>query len=188
MTNMFRVRTVWNGVAGAPFYSNHYWTSDGTPETAQACVDAVDTFWSALTGNIVLALNYEVEGLVAEISDSTGDLVGAIDVNSQAGAGTFDGDQIPRQIQALVKWSTGVVVSGRFLKGRTFIPGLGETLNAAGGRPTSSIITLVTAAALSLIGDNDPELRIWSRTHGVSHPATGAVMWDQWATLRSRRD
>lgn len=188
MATMNRVRTVWTGVAGAPWYSNMYFTDDTLSTTAQDAVNAVGTFWSAISGNIVNTVAYTVQGAVARIDDATGTLLGAWAVTPVTGAGTAAVDQLPRQVQGLVRWETGRVVSGRFLRGRTFIPGLGETLNNAGGIPAPAVVTLFGTAGAALIADSGNELLVWSRAHGVSEPAVSATGWSQWATLRTRRD
>jgi hypothetical protein len=185
---MNRVRTVWNGVAGAPYYSNHYFTDTSIITDAIDATQAVKTFWDALTGNIVSGLNYLIEPEVARIQTADGQLVGAWTVPGLTGGGTFVGDQGPRASQGLITWQTGKVVAGRFLKGRTFIPGLGEPVNGPGGNPLASAVSGWTTAATALIADAGNELVVWSRTHGVAEPAVSGQGGTQWAVLRSRRD
>jgi hypothetical protein len=187
-TAMNRVRTVWTGVAGAPYYTNMYFNDDNTITPAQDAVNAVGTFWSALSGNIVNTVSYTVQGDVARINVATGQLQGAWAVTPVTAAGTAAVDQLPRQVQGLVRWETGTVVSGRFLRGRTFIPGLGETLNNPGGVPTPTLVALFGTAGAALIADTGNELLVWSRAHGVANPVVSATGWSQWATLRTRRD
>ncbi len=185
---MNRVRTLWTGVAGAPWYTNMYFTDTAVITDAQDAVNAVGTFWSALSGNIVNTVAYTVQGAVARIQTTDGQLVGAWACTPVTSAGTAAVDQLPRQVQGLVRWETGTVVSGRFLRGRTFIPGLGETLNNPGGVPSPTLVALFGTAGAALIADTGNELLVWSRAHGVANPAVSATGWSQWANLRTRRD
>lgn len=180
MATIMRTRTVWNGVAGAPYYSNLYFTDDGTLATAQDALVATNFFFSALTGNIQQDCDYIIEGNVARIDDVTGALVGAWGGTQGAGGGTYVGDTLPRQVQALCQWNTGVVVNGRFLRGRTFIPCIGEPINSPGGVPSAAFVASITTAAATLIADAGNELRVWSRTHGVSHPVVSGQGMPYW--------
>lgn len=188
MTTIMRVRTVWLGVAGAPYYSNHYFTDDALSTTAQDAVDAVDAFWTSIAGVIANTATYTVEGAVARIDDATGTLLGTWGVTSGTGTGTGSGELLPRSTQALVRWMTSSVVAGRTLRGRTFIPAMLENFNDSGGNPVSSVVSGLNTAAAALIADSGNELRVWSRTHGTSDVVTSATAWTQWAILRSRRD
>jgi len=187
MTIMNRVRTVWAGVAGAPYYSNLYFTDDATLGTAQDAIDAVDQMWTSIAGSLSNSLTWTVEGTVARINDVDGALVGQWAAVQNLGSGTTAGDLIPRQAQGLIRWLTPNVVGGRVLKGRTFVPGFLEAGNDAAGNPTAAIVSGLTTVPQALIADAGNELRVWSRTHGVSHVVTGASGATFWATLRSRR-
>ena len=187
MTIMNRVRTVWAGVAGAPYYSNLYFTDDATLGTAQDASDAVDAMWTSIAGSLSTAISWTVESIVARIDDATGTLVGQWGTVANTGAGTTAGDLIPRQAQALYRWNTAAVVNGRLLKGRTFVPGFLEAGNDAAGNPTAAIVTGLTTTGNALIADPGNELRVWSRTHGTSAVVTSCQGASFWATLRSRR-
>lgn len=186
--DMQRVRTVWTGVAGAPYYTNLYFNDTTGASGAQDAVTAVDTFWTAISGNIEQNCDYVIEPFVAVIGSTEGALVDGHTTTGETGGGTYVGEMLPRQVQGLVRWDTGVIVGGRYLRGRTFIPCIGEPINTTGGVPTTAFATLVNTAAAALIADTGNELVIWSRTHGVAHPATLGTFQPQWATLNSRRD
>lgn len=187
MATLNRVRTVWAGVVGAPYYANHYFTDDSTNVTAQAAIDAVDAFWTSIAGVIANTATYVVEGTVARIDEATGTLLGNWGLTQGVGGGAGSGELLPRQTQALLRWLTPSVVGGRVLRGRTFIPALLEQFNDSGGNPVSSVVSGLNTAGAALIADPDCELRVWSRTHGTSDVVTSANAWTQWATLRSRR-
>lgn len=188
MPVVMRVRTVWAGVAGTPYYSNHYFGDDTVPATAQDAVNAVDAFWFGLSGNISNDLTWTVEGTVARIEATDGSLVGQYAVTPETGVGGSSGQMLPLATQGIVRWLTDTVIAGRMLRGRTFVPGLVEDVNDADGKPVSALPTLLTTVGQALINDTGNTLQVWSRTHGNFAEVETAQGWNQWATLRSRRD
>lgn len=183
-----RVRTVFTGVVGAPYYSNHYFESTGSLANAQAAINAVGNFWDGFKGNMTNAMSWTVEGTVAQIDEATGDLLALWNGTPVSAAGATAGEQLPRAVQGLVRFSSNVAVASRILRGRTFVPGLLEPVNTTGGVPSAAMIALLTAQGSALVTDINANLVIWSRTHGLSRPALSAQGWTQWAQLRTRRD
>lgn len=188
MANIFRIQAVWSGVAGAPFYTTFYFTSDGLTAGAEAAQADVSTFLNANEPLVTQSLRWDLPPVVEEINDATGDLVGAYSVPADFGFGTNTAEGLPPSTCGLIKWSTGVVVAGRFLKGRTYFPLPGENMNDASGNPSTVYINGLRIPAQALIDSPNSQLRIWSRTHGTSSPATVASVWSKWASLRSHRD
>lgn len=99
--------------------------------------------------------------------------------------GTVSGQPLPDAVSMLWRWTTGQVVSGRFLRGRTYAPGIAATYLAGGNMAGSTVNSLTTAATTYAGSSADPQ--IWSRTHGVMHPITGGTCWNEFATQRRRR-
>jgi hypothetical protein len=87
-----------------------------------------------------------------------------------------------------MRFETGVIVNGRRVRGRAFVPGLSEPMNTAAGNPLNTLVTLMISAGQGLITDPGNTLMVWSRTHSQAHEATAAGASSKWATLRSRRD
>lgn len=181
---MLRVRTEFTGVIGGPYLSTMYFSgSDST--AAGAAVAALDTFWSALELMMVNTLSWTTLSDIDVLSDA-GALTGVTSATPVSGVGQVSSAQLARQTQGLIRWRTGAIVSGRELRGRTFIPGPTETHNDAG--PISTYVTALQSAADGLLGAASTSLIIHSRTHGVSEAAVTGSAWTDWATLRSRRD
>jgi hypothetical protein len=185
---MNRVRTVWTGVAGVPYYTTHYFTDDATLTTAQDAVSAVNTLWTNLASIIYNGLTWTVDGAVARINAADGALVGQWGAAGATGVGTDAGELLPRQAQGGVRLDTGAVVSGRLLRGRTFVPGACETRNGPTGVPTAAYIASLSTNFQALVADAGNELLVWSRTHGVANPVTTTTAQGKWFTLNSRRD
>jgi len=181
---MWRVTTVFSGVQGAPYYSNHYFPGTTTPAEG---VEAVDEFWDGCASVMVDDCSWTVQGEVVDIDVTSGQPVGFTTVTGANGAGTLTGEMQSPAIQMLVRWTSEQVINGRLLRGRTFIPAIAETMND-GGRPSATAVADVQAAASALIVDIDSDIGVWSRTHGAFAVVTNASVWEEYAVLRSRRD
>lgn len=195
-----RVRTVFSGVAGSPWYSNLYFDADGVTPSAQQNVDAVDAFWTALASLMDNAVTWTIGPEVPELDETTGELTGVQTVTPGTGAGTDTTDPLPYMSQGLVRLSTTDFVAGRRVRGRIFVPGLTETANTTTGQPSGSAITAMTTAGTNLVAAGG--LLVWSRPFagdpaatpprparaGSKASITAVSGWNQWAVMRSRRD
>lgn len=188
MANMFRVRTVHTGVAGSPYYTNMFFASDSTLTTAQDCVDAVDSFWNALDLYINSALQGIIPAGTTEIDATTGQPIFVQPTTQATQSYSNTNALLPRATQGLIRWNTGVFVNGRQIMGHSFIPGICEDHNAAGGNPDSAVIAAMQNAANALIADTGNILGVYSRASGTFAIATSASVQPGWGQLRSRRD
>jgi hypothetical protein len=182
----YRVRADWTGtpVNGPTVSTFHFDASDGT---AQAASDNVATFLAALDANLSTTLTWTTEPEVDTLNTSTGTLEAVTAVTTATGTGGNADNPLPTSTQGLARWTTGVIVSGRALKGHMFIPGFCEN-NNTDGAPGAATITGVNTILGNFEDAISPQLVVWSRTHGVQHPVLGSSMWNKWAILRSRRD
>lgn len=180
---MKRVRTIFSGVQGAPYYSNLYF---GDGSLANACVTAVSTFFADMDGVISDQLAWTVQGTVVTMDPVTGDITSSEDVTGQNGFGADTGEIMPFATQALVRWHTGEYINGRELRGRTFIPAMTIVSDDQGVLLSTNLTTIQNAAdGLIASGQN---MLMWSKTHGETRVVTSADVWNQFAILRSRRD
>jgi hypothetical protein len=184
---MIRVRTVWTGVAGAPYYSNHYFEgAAGATDAAQAVSDVV-AFWTALQNNIDNNATGTVQSEVVEIDPATGDITASYATAGGVVTGTDAGDALPPQTQGLVRYQTGVYIGGRQVVGHTYVPSPPEALNSAVGLPVVTYNTRCNTAAGILVA-SPAVFSVWSRAHGQRVTVIGGGGTAQWAVLRSRRD
>lgn len=189
MATISRLRTVWTGVAGAPYYTNLYFDGVTDSASAAAALDGWGDFIDTFKSNFVAGMIANIEGDLLQYDDTSGTLTGSVATTGRSITCTGGGTLLPRQAQLLVQWRTGIVVAGRRLRGRTFLPGQQETLNDAGGVPSSALVSSMQAGLQGFIDlPAPPHMVVWSRTHGVSSNALQATVWNQWANLRSRRD
>ena len=184
---MIRVRSVLTGVAGAPYYTNHYFDAGGLGGQEQDAVDAVGDFWNAFDTSLDNALQINTDPEVPTINAVTGAITSSVATTPFFNQFASTGEALPPATQLLIRWTTPTFVSGRRLRGRTFIPGCTEDSNTSTGTPAAGFSTPVNAAVAALTG-GAVALCIWSRTHGVAIPVSSGTYWSQWAILRSRRD
>jgi hypothetical protein len=157
----------------------------GTPEAAAS---AVGDYWDTVDPLIQSAVSWAVEAEVALIDPATGTLTG-VDVVAlpPSGTGTDGGAALPFVTQVLNRWSTGVAVGGRLLKGKTFIGALSSVVNDHGNVSTTAQ-GHVQDASDAIVADADCTFVIWSRVNHTFAPVAGGSCWSSFAELRSRRD
>jgi len=88
-------------------------------------VNAVHTFWFTMKGAIQTGVTWTVQGEVAQIENTTGELVGIINVPSLTNVGTAADEALPWATQALVQLNTNDFVHSRRVRGRIFVPAMG---------------------------------------------------------------
>lgn len=180
---MKRVRTVFTGVAGTPYYSNLYFADE---MDAQDAVDEVKAFWDICAEFMVNDCAFSVDGTVVTIDPTTGEITGSFAASGDTGQGTSTTEMLPRADQLLVQWPTGVYVEGRQARGRTFVPALADFNNDEGVVATATLTTLTTNLTTWLAAN--PFFLIWSKKAGLSNVPNSVAVWNQFAILRSRRD
>lgn len=190
---MYRVRTVFSGVPGTPWYSNLYFDAGGSG-TVASIVDAVGVFWAAIDGNMSTSITWEVEGEVPTINPEGGQIEEWTNTTSETGTGGTDpGLALPWQTQALLRFSTNGLRAGRQVKGRAFIPGLSESDNDAGLVAAGSATMIQNAWNALTAATTESQQVVWARPTvglglGQQHLVTGASVRSAWAYLSTRRD
>lgn len=185
MATVQRVQTIGTGVAGAPFYTNLYF--EGGIWSPTAMRDRVADAWDQLTNYLNNGATFTVQGLIPEYDVATGQTVGQeVVANALPVSGASTEPGMAYHTQGLVQWRTGVFVLGRELRGRSYIPALTEAANSDGapvGGFTSALNDFVDALTTSA----QPQISVYSRTHGDARTVTGGAPWNQFAYMASRR-
>lgn len=179
---MNRLRINWSGL-NSGFSIIH---TTGSAETSQLDADALDDFLEAIAANTVVAQRFQVDTEVEQVNPATGAVTGVTSITSINRTGSNNTAPVPQAAQALVRWRTGVYVSGREIRGRTFIPGLALATSSASGELASATAAAITTAAQQLLEDSG--IGIWSPTRGQIALVTSASVWSEFAVMRSRRD
>jgi len=185
---MLRVRTVFTGVAGSPYYSNIFY--DQLPSAAEDAADAIGTAWEAMEPFMDNAISWVVESTVMVMDPVTGQPTDAVTVTGLSGTGSSAVDALPRAVQGLVQLRTGVFNAGREIRGRIFLPGLVVTTADLSGVISAGTVTAfegIWEGAL-LTTPGVPTAGVWSRSGGIIEQVSSVSVWDEFAVLRSRRD
>lgn len=193
---LWQVRVTWTGPS-QPLISTFY--GDGSAGTASQAAAAVSAFMAALDDNLNSAYTWTLEPDVRELNEATGALISITPV-TPASAVCGSGGTLVDLLQGLIVWRTTEVVDGRLLRGRTFVPGIEEGRNAAGGVPESTFRDSVSGTAAALIAtatfqpvvwhrpvySGPPDARVLDREGSFAEVVTG-VMSSKWSYLSSRR-
>jgi hypothetical protein len=178
MATLQRIRCDWTGFIGQPGVSTFYATA------ASTLLPQLETFFTAIAGQLPNVVRIQIEGSGDEIDSTTGALTGgwsastpAVVAGSVAGVYTAVGG-------ALAQWGTPTVLSGRRLKGHTFIVPIAALAYDASGQIASpnlgtlraAAAALVTAAAGNMVLFQRPRLAVpsWTDSHGRVHAAITA--------------
>ena len=186
MSNLWRVRTALAGGTGADQVSTMFF-DQAAGGTAQHAADAVHTFWSSLSSTIITGYTMNVDTIVEDIDIATGKPVAVTSVTAAPITASGASGAMPWATQGLVEWRTGLFLSGREVRGRTFIPGVNGVANA-GGVPSSTYLSTLQAAGNALATDVNSSLCIYSRKKRSIGVVTTCNTYQKWAVLRSRRD
>lgn len=160
---------------------------------AQACVDAVEDYWTAALARINSQNGVTISSQVSEFDAATGELLAVTGVTAPTRQpGGFATAALPPATQGLVRLVTGGIRNNRIVRGRVFLPAPAESDNNADGTVGTTYKTVETAAAQQLADDLTATWAVWSRpvagSGGAVYGVTAVSVSDQWAVLRSRRD
>lgn len=186
---LHRVVVSWAGssVVGRAVNVLHF-AGDNPLNSVSAIVQAYNAINPLMPNNV----NVTIPSSGDTIEDTTGTLV---DVWTASGGGTFPTQGAPLAaagVGACVTWTTGGIVNGRRLRGRTFLVPLSTACYEANGT--------LTQAALDGLGNFATQLRaagplaVWHRpttkggSDGNSYGVISHTVRDKVAYLSSRRD
>lgn len=187
MAEFTRIRTIWTGVPGTPWFSNLYF--EGGAATADAANAAVDTLMTSLAVIQSNQLAFTIEPTATILESTTGQPVDVTTTDGGTGVGGQAGDMVPRACQVLVRLDTGVFLEGRQVRGKFFLPGVGEAFNDGAGVPDADMLSGVLDTFTTLLeAPGNPQLVVWSRARATVQVVTSAAVWSEWALLRTRRD
>lgn len=187
-TAMHKVVTDWSGTNSPGGQSVMFFDSLSVASVAALRADVAD-FWTGVDGVLNVGTHWEVQSEVLSIDPTDGSLVAAeSDPTPHVGNGEGGGDPVANAAQMLLRWETGQIVSGRRLRGRTFVPGLNGVQTDEGEISNSCIAAVSPLLATFLT--NAP-LVVWHRPGpggpGSWEAATSGSVWTELAILRHRR-
>lgn len=126
-----------------------------------------------------------------ELDTASGSLTGVwTDTPNYAGTGAISaGHPLADATQALVQWHTDEIIGGRFVQGRTFLPGIAQGASTDGNLGPTSVTLVANAGQAFADATGGPW--IWHRPTNGAGGALSAVQaatcWSELAVLRRRR-
>nr|CRY97389.1 hypothetical protein [uncultured prokaryote] len=160
-------------------------------ETAiQSQRDEINDFLNAKSSSFGIGVSGMVRKEGRILNEESGTLVGAwSDPRTKGLADGFGTDTVPNSSQGLIRWNTGQVVDGRFLKGHTYLPGMSESVGVK-GEVDPAVITSFNSVLASWIASGFGPV-VWHRPKsgvgGAARIATSATLWNEFGVLRGRR-
>lgn len=182
MVDLTRIRAEWNGFPGAPGVSTFYAAGLITP-----ALTAVTSFFGNLQAALPSGVTVQVENAGEVIDSATGQAIAAWSGPTQTVVGGSNSGGYSVASGAVVTWNTGVFVSGRRLRGRTFVVPLGGGQYDATGTLAPGTLDVLDDAAQVII-DSEADFHVFSRTSLQAALISGRSIPDRVAVLRSRRD
>lgn len=190
MTDLYRLRVTWSGLAGSPGYTTFY--SLAIPPVA-----AVSTFFDALKTFHPSGQSWAIPNFGDVIDSTDGSLKsswsgGSSSTVTSATAGTY-----AAPAGYMVQFPTTTIVDHHRLKGRIYMVPCLTALYEANGTIANGLIGSINTAAAALVSAYSAQLVVWHRpkvvggsvvrsgSHGI---VTGSSCPDKVVVLRSRRD
>jgi len=175
MTSIQRVRCDWTGFIGQPGVSTFYAVA------ASTLVPQLRTFFDAIKLLLPTDVNIQVEGSGDELESTTGALTGSWTTTTPASVQGASANVYSAVSGALVQWKSDTVLSGRRLRGHTFIVPLVAVGYDTSGQVLSTFRTSLNAAAAALVLAAGSNMLLYQRPRvaapaytdrkGVVHPA-----------------
>jgi hypothetical protein len=203
MANVSAVQATWaGGVVGASW--GKYWFNELLDATArQAAVDSVRALISSIaTAYLRTDWSVQVEGKIQNFDLTTGKLTSETTApttpNLLAG-GVVNTATYAQGVGARIIWSTGVVINGRKVIGRSFLVPLAQAVGA-NGQTLPALRTTLAAAITTFVSQPNARPVVWHKTYDRSDPSkppvytggnavpiNGGTVPSAVASLRSRR-
>lgn len=189
-----RVIAQWSGFAGAPGYSNFFFTGDGGSDAATESRLRVISFFNELQSILPEDVRFTVQNEVAVVDEQTGMVDSFLNVGTP-GSGSAGGNgsgPYSAASGAVVTWNTAGVRNGRRVRGRTFVVPLANSAYQSDGTLGTVALGNLNDAAEAMVGTGfDSGFGVWSRPRngsGAFYEVNGHRVVDKVAVLRSRRD
>lgn len=188
MAVLRQIITRWVTASGSGKATVMYFDATVSISTQRSAISALFTTCQAQLSNTV---NWTVDTAGIDVDGTTGGLAASwSEAVARQGVGASSNQPVADTTQVLLKWRTASIVGGRFLQGRTFLPGLTAT-NLVNGNLGSGAQTVFAGAATTMAG-SAAGFEIWHRpvsgTGGLGVAVSGSQVPFELAVLRRRRN
>ena len=180
-------RVGWSGAAVVGEGVSTFYFSDG----ATGIYDALAGLFDAVKEYFPSSLTWTIPGSGQVIESTTGNLVDVWSEEADTTVGGGSGNSFAKGAGFRIVWDTAGFVSGRHVRGSTFMVPLQVAMYGADGTLNDAMVTIVAGAAGAFITAMGGDFVIWSRPNALGNsaisPVTAATVPDKVSTLRSRR-
>jgi hypothetical protein len=210
MTQLARVKVVWDGWSGGPGVNVLHF-SQGAPATMWSSavigtlLSELVTAYSGAKGSYPTGVGVTVPSHADIIDVASGQIQDVVSVtdNFPRLVSSAPGASLPPATMALIRLRTNHYANGKLLQGRIFNGPFDMGSITPDGDPTSTLRTQLLSGWTNLIQGADSRLCVYHRpptvpnggdfppstpTGGFYGDVTSMNVWDKFSTLRSRRD
>lgn len=151
---------------------------------------AIHALFTSLKSLQATSGSYAIDTAGREVDEATGQLVNSwSEASSKTGTGTGGATQLDDAAQILIQWRTSTIHGSRFVRGRTFLPGV-STVQLANGNVLAAARTTVETAG-NTFATSGAGFKVYGRpvasSGGVAASVTSCTCWSEFAVLRRRR-
>ena len=198
MADLDRIRVAWSGFIGAPGVSTFYATD------AAVLIPQLRTFFDAIKSGLPLIVKIDIDNFGDTLNSDNGELIGSWVGAVQAQVVGTGAAAYSSLSGSLVQWKSDTVLSGRRLRGHTFLVPLATGCYDASGQLLAAVRVTELAAAAALVTASASNMLLFQRPrlakpadgsrHAVTArlggygPVTGSSVRAALTSLRSRRD
>lgn len=189
MADLYEIKTFWSA-ENSPGGESIMYFRDGTA-TLDFLRQSINVMYTSVATRFDSLTTWSVAQSGNIVDEATGTLVDEWSSgNDYSGNGSASGQPVPNEAQLLIRWNPQVIIGGRRLKGRTYVPGL-SSLAMDAGHVSSAVVGDFQAAAEQFIDDCATQFVTWRRpvegAGGASASVITASIWNEWAVQRRRR-
>lgn len=187
MADLREILVNWTTAAGGGFKTVTYWDDTHAINDQR---QGLHDFLVAIRGQLANTVTFFQDQSGRVVDAGTGTLTGVWnDAEAFGNVGNGGAQCVSDATQVVVQWLTGAITNGRFIRGRSFIPGLVTTALSGGNlSPTAFGVFAPAAQALAAA---DLGLAVWHRpvlgTGGNFSEVIDANVWTELGVLRRRR-
>jgi len=164
------------------------WFDNATAVATQRT--AIHALFTSLKTLQATTTSYTIDTAGREVDEATGQLVNSwSEGSSKTGTGTGGANQLADATQILVQWRTSTIAGSRFVRGRTFLPGI-STVQLNNGNVLAAAQTAVVTAGNTFAGSGAGFViyrRPVSGSGGLGATVSSATCWSEFAVMRKRR-
>lgn len=191
MGNLYRMRVQWGGtgVVGGGI-STFYFASGATLANISP---AVNTFFTAIKGNVPNTVTWTIPNGGDTLEDTTGELVGSWSSGGSFTVVATGTNQWASGVGGRFNWQTNTVINKRRLRGSTFICPMPNNLFDTDGTLNNTAVATMNTAAAAFIASTGVDFSIYHKPHpkgatnGEAHAVLSGTFPDKISWLRTRR-